>query len=186
MKTITILILFSFIGSQCYISNDVVREYIYSKRVTNEIRITDKNAERFTQCIYMYSDKYDLDPLLIARQIYKESRYKHTASNKWGAYGAMQVRVKFWKHVLYRVDGGKLGKYLLTRAKIDHSRYLKRIGYNIEVGCYIMSHANKKYNNYPLALVSYWTGGNSEIFKRAANDSEYLNGLHYVKDIIND
>ena len=186
MKTITLLIMFSFIGSQCYTTNDVVGDYIYNKRVTNEIRITDKNAERYTQCIYKYSDKYGLDPILIARQIYKESRFKHTASNKWGAFGPMQVRVKFWKHVLYRIDNGDLGKYLLSRATIDHSRYFKRIGYGIESGCYIMSHASKKYKSYPLALVSYWTGGSSDIFKRAVNDSDYLNNLHYVKDIIND
>ena len=181
MKTIiSAMMIISFIGSQAVIiTADPVKEYVYQNST-----MSAEHNDRYVDVIYKYSGEYGLDPLLIARQVWYESRFKWYAYNVIGAYGPMQIRPKFWSHILYHVDDGKLGMYLLKKESPKYHRYFMRIGYGVEAGCMIMAHL-KKLNDYDyrLALIEYWAGRQSDYYKRAQRSKTYAKTIPYVKYI---
>ena len=175
------LCLVVFIGSQSVEYRiDKVRQYIYN----NSTFSADIN-ERYAAVIYQYSGDYGLEPMRIAKQVWTESRFKWYAYNSAGAYGPMQIRPKFWSHILYRVDDGKLAKMLLNSDKPEYKKYFMRIGYGVEAGCIIMAYLKKRNDyDYRMALVEYWAGSSSEEYSKAKSSERYLTSLKYIQDIV--
>jgi soluble lytic murein transglycosylase-like protein len=144
--------------------------------------MTDEIKHRYYCVIKANALKYNLDEYLLAKQIHAESTFKWWTGNDI-AFGAMGVRPKYWSHVLYRIDTNLI-QYLETEQ--DHIKYLKRIGYGIEVGSYVMRHyLDRNDNNYPLALIGYWAGMNSKEYRRAKRSDEYLRNNDYLNKILN-
>ena len=146
-----------------------------------------ETSKRIADVIIKTSEKYNLDAYMVARQCYKESfmlRWKRSKNSKTGevvAWGLFMLRPKYWSHLLYRVDDGKLGKYILENPEQDPNRFFLRIGYNAEMyGLTITHFLNKNDGDMGKALTSYYAGKNSTEMK------SYLNGEsnHYVDEIL--
>jgi soluble lytic murein transglycosylase-like protein len=155
---------------------DIFTDYVI--KACTKSRIEGKFIARYIEVIYHRARQYGLDPLLIAKQINVESHFcwwRFTAV----AYGPMMVSPRYWSHVLYLVDSGKLGKHLLKQDKPDYRKYLKRIDYNIEAGCYIMSNLYAKYGNYKIALLRY--AYKNKAFKKHCkkpNEAQYIKKIY--------
>ena len=59
-----------------------------------------------------------------------------------------------------------------------------RIGYNIELGCWILSNLKAKYNDYDLALTAYNHGEYSEVFKTSLTNDNIVNEIEYVRKVM--
>jgi len=140
-------------------------------------------AERIASCVVRYSYRYQLLPGLVANVIATESNYKHTAcSPGYYARGLMQVR-SYHDHLLYKVDNGRLGRYLLKNDITNFNRYWYRIGYNIEAGCIILSSLISKYG-VGRGLLAYNRGEYSLKFKMSETNPKLWQEDDYVKSIL--
>ena len=67
----------------------------------------------------------------------------------------------------------------------SHIKYLKRIGYNIEIGSHILRYyLDRNDDDYRLALISYWAGMNSKQYRRAKKKLAYYYDNKYVNKIL--
>ena len=158
MKIISFLIVFGMCTSfVCLDKRRGVTIEQYARHYTMDKMKDFKSGykDRVWHCISKYSKQYQLCPYLLSRQIAVESDYYHTAKSSKGALGLGQIMPNHWGHVLYIVDDGKLGKYLLRKKKIDHSRYFLRVAYNVEATAIIMRSLINKHGNYATAYLYY-------------------------------
>ncbi len=145
-------------------------------------RIPKKQCERYADIIVQWSFAYNLDPLLVSRIVAVESSFRwwvHSRiDGKRFGFGPMQVS-KYWYHILYRVDNGKLGKKLLEGNGKNLWKYLCRIGYGIEAGCIVLRwYIDYCNGNIPLSLIAYNHGHNSKVFSKAKEK-----GMRYIKTL---
>jgi hypothetical protein len=155
-------------------ARETVRDIIESC-LSDEVLI-----KRYEETIKKYSDQYNIDPLILARRIRTESRFNPFAKGdyvdgKYESFGPMQIKTKYFSHLLYRVDNGELGKYLKEREKkglsINYERYMCRIAYGVESGCIIISNYLSKYGGcYIKAIGAYGYGSSHPIFKKILRD----------------
>ena len=123
----------------------------------NSLHLPDDIRRRTASCIKKYCWQYRVNPLLIAKQKFIESRYKYWDESHKGAYGGAQITL-FWKDYLYQCDNGSLGRYFkkIKRRgrKVDYKRYFKRIGYGTECQCKIMRDLIRQYGQ-DAAIIIY-------------------------------
>lgn len=163
--------------------NNNVFPYVYNK--TNNLEL----AKKYTDIIVKETDKKGMNPLLIARQIYTESRFKAKATNKKThkydiAVGAMQIKPYFWGRKLYKYKWLRYQLLASTNEFQDQIRHLKNIKYNIPIGVDIMSHLYKKHKDYRLALIGYYCGEGSDYFKECQTNETVLRKDKYVRSVI--
>ena len=184
MKNLIILLLIIplFAGSDYTQREQTTKSKVYDYlNNLNYPYLTDDIKARYTDVICRNSIKYRLNAMHLARQIHAESTFKWWAGNKI-AFGAMGIRPKYWSHLLYKVDPNLI-EYLDT--KESHIKYLKRIGYNIEIGSHILRYyLDRNDDDYRLALISYWAGMNSKQYKRAKKKLAYYYDNQYVNKIL--
>ena len=73
--------------------NILLQKYLKNTRFVKNAA-SRKELEKFNQTVALfrkYSDRYDMDPLLMAAQGYQESRLNHQARSRAGAVGIMQL-----------------------------------------------------------------------------------------------
>jgi membrane-bound lytic murein transglycosylase MltF len=73
--------------------NVLLQKYLKSTRFVKNAA-SRKELDKFHQTVALfrkYSDRYDMDPLLMAAQGYQESRLNHQARSRAGAIGIMQL-----------------------------------------------------------------------------------------------
>ena len=159
------------------------------KSITNFIiqnsTLTKEEANEIAKYIFLFSQEYVLNPKLITKQMYIESKFDAGAYSHKGARGLMQIKT-CWDHLLFRIDDGELGKELQKKKVTNFKKYYYIPKYNIEVGCYIMSNHLAKYGKYELALVAYNYGQNTDFFKRCLKDSKLCFTSEYVKYILSE
>lgn len=152
-------------------------------------KYTDKKtSKRIADVVKRDSFKYRLPGKWIANQIEVEGQFYPRAKSHKDAIGLMQIRWFYYTNKLYKLDNGKLGKHLRRRRRqgkpVYYTRYFKRIGYNIEMGCDIMSDLIKKYDNYGLALIAYVAGESSDRFRACRKNPEMVTNYRYVRRIM--
>ena len=130
----------------------------------------DENiVRRITESIVYYSAMYKLDSLFMARLFEIESSYRYYKVHpKSLCVGLGQVNPDFFRHVLYYVDGGKLGTYLKKKNITNTDRidgYFKRIGYGTESSCIIIRDFLNSYDG-DLVKSMYIYGGFRTKFAR--------------------
>ena len=154
-------------------------------------RNSEKTAVKYANAIEKFSYIYNLDSVVVANQIFKESKFKRHAKSKritktgetnYIAYGPAQIRPKYWGHLLYRVDNGKLSGRLNKITEEQKLYYYHVIEYAVEMQCYIMRYYLDRFeDDYEIALLAYWSGSNSWQFRHW---SKKPHKNHYVKDIL--
>ena len=168
------------------ISSDINSNSIYYNKLDMLYGYIDNFVEnKYIKLLYLhninkYSLKYNLDHMVIAKQIKAESYFVWWRVSKVNAIGCMQVRTKFWAHLLYK---HKELSYAIKNSD-DYKKYLMRIGYNISCGTFILRHYLNRFGSYPLALVAYCYGPGSDEFKTCKTNYKYLLNNKYVKKIL--
>lgn len=190
MKTISyiivllVLTLDAISPNVCFLKEDRLYTYILEK--TNSVEIADKYYLSITtQC-----KKNALDPMLIAKQINKESRFRWWVDNKKTkkreiAVGPMQIKPYYWGDRLYRIK--EIQKKLLESSNQFQSqvKYLKSIEYGVRIGCEIMSIYSKQYDDYRIALIAFYCGQYSSEMEMSKTNNQFLLTNHYVRSIFN-
>ena len=155
-----------------------VRQYVYKK--CKRSRLSSKIASRYYYCIVKYSAKYNVEPLLIARQIERESCFIYWAVNKkTKATGCAQLIDKWCRRFLLKCDNGKLAKEIKRKSIKNIQQFYKRIGYSCECICMIMRHLTDTYKSYEVGLLKY---AYKPEFFRKYRDNPYQ--AEYVRKIM--
>ena len=138
-----------------------------------------------------FSDKYNLPPVKIAKQIRGESHFNFLAKgdNYGGVYhsfGCAQIMMKYHTGKMYYLDDGNLGKHFKKLERegkpIDYRKYLFRIVYNVELQCMLMREFLNRFGDYETALLSYGCGSNSKSFKKYRSYKK--KPLKYIRNIM--
>jgi hypothetical protein len=83
--------------------------------------VQDKQlCRRYITVITNCAKTYGIKPMVIAKRIKKESCFYPEAKGDWTgevyeSFGPMQIKPKYFSHLLYFVDNGKLGAYIRKR-----------------------------------------------------------------------
>ena len=188
MKYIIIFVILVF---TCIAINDRVEikptfqehnDYLY--KIMKPFRTPHK--ERIRDRIQYYAYKYNHPVGLFGRLIRKESGFDRLAVSHKDALGLGQVK-RCWDREIYYCRDMKFGKYLngLTN-KIEHRQYYFWIGINLEMSARILRKWKDKYGTYPLSLVAYNAGPNSDFFRRCLKNPKKAEKYSYVKEIMNE
>ena len=117
---------------------------------------TSRQKIAYQDEIKKYSEKYNVDPLLVASIIKVESDFDNEAHSNQNAKGLMQLLDSSAKH----------------SAEIIGEEYypdkLKDVDYNLNLGVGYFNYLNKYYNNTELALAAY-NGGIGNVDKWIAD-----------------
>lgn len=117
---------------------------------------TSRQKIAYQDEIKKYSEKYNVDPLLVASIIKVESDFDNEAHSNQNAKGLMQLLDSSAKH----------------SAEIIGEEYypdkLKDVDYNLNLGVGYFNYLNKYYNNTDLALAAY-NGGIGNVDKWIAD-----------------
>ena len=135
MKKIKIIVLISFI-------------FIILFNITNIEKIILKKYYpiKFQEYVYKYSEKYEIDPLLIFAIIKTESNFNERSVSNRGAIGLMQLIDSTAREISEENNI----EYFVT------DLYKPEI--NIKIGIIYFVELNKYYNNQYLAIASYNAG----------------------------
>ena len=99
-----------------------------------------RDTDRIVDCIIEYSTQYNVCPITMSKLAKAESDYRFWRKNEYtGCLGLFQISPRWWELLLYRIDHGKLGKYIKKNNITNTEKYYFRIGYNTEMACYIIS-----------------------------------------------
>lgn len=173
-----------------------IREWNYIYSYAN-ITQPEWLATIITDEVYRYCKKENLDPYIVARKIWKETRYKTQlvsriwvwtkVDGKWVqeerecAYGLFQVNLECWRHLLLEIRNGELKSLIKTDE--DYKKYAFYISYNTEMGTKILRHYLDMFDDrYDYALTAYMSG---EYSKESLQLRK--NGIRneYIDDILN-
>lgn len=125
----------------------------------------------YKEQIANYSEKYDIDPFLVAAIIRVESKFNKNALSPKGARGLMQIIA-----VTGRWAADEIG---ILEYK-DELLYDPEV--NIEIGCWYINKLNAQFdNNLELVLAAY-NGGSGNVVKWL-NNSEYSDDGNSLKHI---
>lgn len=96
------------------------------------------------------SAKYELPPALIASVINTESGFRSEAKSHAGAVGLMQIMPETAEWIAWR------------QGREHYEEKLTGVGYNIDMGCYLLSFLLERYSgNVEYALAAYNAGFNA-------------------------
>jgi hypothetical protein len=167
--------------------------YSYSYAI---IKNNDKISCRIADCIIKFSRKNNLNPRIVTRKIWKETKFKqHEYSYKDKivtnngiiktnriiiAYGLSQIHLKKHDVRLYYVFNKKYAKRLHEDPDFKY-KMIFFIGVNIKLGTDILSEYRERFNgDYYAGLTAYWAGPGSDEF------DDFKNGItnQYALDIM--
>lgn len=116
---------------------------------------------KYSDYIFEYSEKYDLNPYFVAAIIKNESNYDNKATSHKSAYGLMQIT-------------DSTGRWAAEKIGIENYDTSKLYDpeFNINVGCWYMNYLKGEFNgNVDLMLAAY-NGGIGNV-KKWLKDSEH-------------
>lgn len=151
----------------------IVQKRIHQRILLRYRRIPDYEADLIAQTIDFYSDKYELDPYLVAALIERESAYNARAVSKHGAKGLGQIMSFNLKSL------GITDPYNIEQSVQGTVRYLANLRRRW------LGSANEKL----LTLSSYLEGPNAIIRRNnqpTARSIKYSNEILRVANIISD
>ena len=136
---------------------------------------------RVLNCILRYGWKYQLPLDLWAKQIEVESDFNRFAYSSARCRGLSQISDRHWRHMLYRIDNGRLGRHIKRRGITNPTKYYYRIGYSLDMGGAIMRTLWDRYGCYKLALLRY--AYTTKAFNRHRTNAD---AAQYIKDVYSD
>lgn len=140
-------------------------------------------VDRYTEVIDMYGEKFRLGKRVVASIIFIECRFQWWRTSPAGCVGPMQVSPGHWKHLCYsqEIDNGHLAAYLRAKGITNPRRYMRRIGYGTELGCYILRFIMDQYDyEYERALIVYAYKDGLQKARSCNSPYEY----QYVRDVM--
>lgn len=129
---------------------------------------------KYKSTIEKYSQKYNLQPSLVAAVICTESRFNPTAASSAGACGLMQLMP---------------ATYNWIAGELELSEDIYDVENNINAGCYYIRYLLDKYNNLVYCLACYNAGegvvqswGSPDNF--SVENIKYNQTYSYVKKVL--
>jgi peptidoglycan lytic transglycosylase len=119
----------------------------------------------------MYSEKYNVDPLLIYSVIKAESNFDKDAISSMNARGLMQITPSTGEWIAYRTELSEFDTEKLHDPEL-----------NIFMGCWYINDLNKEFNsNLDLVLAAY-NGGRGNVNKWLQDEKYSKDGknLYYI------
>lgn len=126
---------------------------------------------RYSEFIGKYSEKYNLNPYLVAAVINTESDFKPDAKSSKNAYGLMQITPSTAEWAAKEMKLEKFSTEMLMEPE-----------FNIRMGCWYIDNLKKEFNsNMDLVLAAY-NGGRGNVQKWLANSNHSKDGknLSYI------
>lgn len=149
----------------------IVHKYIYTLARYNN---SEQISELYCSNIIRYAEKYSIDPLIIARQIWRESGFNNRAVNG-KSYGCSQIQR--WHDKLFRLA-----------EQYNRSVYVKEqyfwIGTSVEVQCMLIRYFSDIYGDIPSAVLAYRFGPNSPHLKRYLKKQDSWEKYDYCKTVL--
>ena len=144
--------LFLMFGTQVFADTNTVKHSMVDWMLNESgFDINPKVAYKIAGSITKHSKTHDVDPFLVLSMIKRESGFRHTIKNRYGAVGLMQVVPRYHKE---KIKG----------------RSLTDIDTNIEVGVMILAeYLESNQGSLRKALVKY--SGNARNYREKLNKS---------------
>lgn len=125
---------------------------------------------KYSDYVYKYSEKYNLDPYFVAAVIRTESNFKPNAKSNKDAYGLMQITSSTGKWA-----AGKMGVQNFS------SKDLYDPEYNISMGCWYLGNLRDEFKSLDLVAAAYNGGsGNVRQWLNSSQHSTDGKNLHYI------
>jgi soluble lytic murein transglycosylase len=122
------------------------------------------------EIVERFSDKYNLDPLLILAVVREESRFDSDARSPAGALGLMQLMPS----TAFRFDKKlKIG--------IRNSHDILNVRNNLNIGIYYLSNLIKDFDSFAPAIASYNAG--EDIVRKWLKEGRYKSADEFIEDI---
>jgi soluble lytic murein transglycosylase len=121
---------------------------------------------KYRSMIKRHAEEYDLDPLLIAAIIYRESRYKQYAVSRSSARGLMQIMPATGDDIAEKLNASDYSTKDLFDPEI-----------NVRFGCYYLASVKRDFaSDLTLTLAGYNSGPENvrKWLKKSGNSSENL------------
>jgi len=119
------------------------------------------NANKIAPIVIKYSKKRQLDPILIASLIYRESRYRQRATSKTNDYGLMQVHCPYSKYAWW----------------CKSVKRLYGIDFNIAVGTLICTYKRKRMKKQDKTWLKYYNPGSKTYTSKVLKTYKFLKKL---------
>lgn len=122
---------------------------------------------KYNEFISEYSNKYSLDPYLVAALIKAESNFNNNAKSQKDAYGLMQITKE-------------TGQWAADEMKISNfnADLLYDPEFNIKMGCWYLNNLKKEFNGNMDVVLAAYNGGRGNVQK-------WLNNAKHSKDGLN-
>lgn len=126
---------------------------------------------KYSNYITKYSEKYELDPYLVAAVIKTESNFDEGAKSNKNAYGLMQITPDTAEWAAEKMD-----------IKNFNIKMLKDPEFNISMGCWYLNNLREEFNgDIELVLAAYNGGrGNVQKWLKSSDHSSDGKNLHYI------
>ena len=138
--------------------------------VGQQMYIKSKYPLEYTEEILKYSKEFDLDPVLVASDICKESKYRLKAKSGAGARGLMQIMPD---------TGEWIAGQLKTDYKLD-DLYVADV--NIRFGCWYLKYCLRKFNGQVNEALAAYNAGPANVNEWLA-DSRYSSNKKTLEQI---
>lgn len=141
---VVMLISGGFVGQQMYVKSVYPLEY--------------------SEEIVQYSEEFDVDPILVASVICRESKYKRKAESKAGAIGLMQIMPDTGEWIAKELDVEDFETDDLFAAKT-----------NVRFGCYYLDYCLEKFDGQRDEALAAYNAGPNKV-------NEWLKDSRYSSD----
>jgi soluble lytic murein transglycosylase-like protein len=131
-------------------------------------------AKRYYTVIRLNAIKYDLNQMVIARMVKRETEFRWWRVGGVGEVGPMQVRPRFWYDVHKKINNA------------HDTNSMSQIGNGVAVGCHVLDVYKKRFKSLPVALLAYNRGPNTEKVRRANNGLLIAYFDDYVMEVLGD
>lgn len=173
--------------------NSEYYDYIYAFNYINKYTKSKVRSQYIAKYFIRYTKQYNLIPYrrILLRQSRNESRFKKNALGDNGqSYGINQIKLKYVRAMMWKLDNGKLGKHFkrieASGKKINYAKYIMKAKHNEELRCMRMSELLQRYKRIDVSLLGYGCGTSSDTFKKLKNnkyiDFWYPRGILDEKD----
>lgn len=126
---------------------------------------------KYSDYIVKYSQRYDLDPYLVAAVIKTESNFEEKAKSNKNAYGLMQITVD-------------TAEWAAEKMEIVHfnTEMLYEPDFNIKMGCWYLDNLRDEFDDNMEVVLAAYNGGRGNVQKWLKNRVHSTDGksLQYI------
>lgn len=126
---------------------------------------------KYSDYIVKYSERYDLDPYLVAAVIKTESNFQEKAKSNKNAYGLMQIT-------------GNTAEWAAEKMEISHfsTVMLYEPEFNIKMGCWYLDNLRDEFDDNMEVVLAAYNGGRGNVQKWLNSSEHSVDGknLHYI------